>query len=86
VLDVYARPYDSRYPVLCMDEQPMQLLKETRNPLQFRRKRPGRRERVGRRQTRRRLGPRVFRRFLTPHDMRRPAGSSPLAPPRNRSG
>ena len=31
VLDVYARPYDSRYPVLCMDEQPMQLLKETRS-------------------------------------------------------
>ena len=24
VLDVYARPYDARYPVLCMDEQPMQ--------------------------------------------------------------
>ena len=33
VLDVYARPYDSRYPVLCMDEQPMQLLKETRKPI-----------------------------------------------------
>jgi hypothetical protein len=33
VLDVYTRPYDARYPVLCMDEQPMQLLKETRTPL-----------------------------------------------------
>jgi hypothetical protein len=33
VLDVYARPYDSRYPVLCMDEQPIQLLKETRKPI-----------------------------------------------------
>ena len=33
VLDVYARPYDGRYPVLCMDEQPMQLLKETRVPI-----------------------------------------------------
>jgi hypothetical protein len=33
VLDVYARPYDARYPVLCMDEQPMQLLKETREPI-----------------------------------------------------
>jgi hypothetical protein len=33
VLDVYARPYDSRYPVLCMDEQPVQLLKETRKPI-----------------------------------------------------
>ena len=33
VPDVYARPYDARYPVLCMDEQPMQLLKETRKPI-----------------------------------------------------
>jgi DDE superfamily endonuclease len=30
VLDVYERPYDSAIPVLCMDEQPVQLLKETR--------------------------------------------------------
>ena len=29
VLDVYARPYAPRHPVLCMDEQPIQLLKET---------------------------------------------------------
>jgi len=33
VLDVYARPYQARYPVLCMDEQPIQLLKETRVPI-----------------------------------------------------
>jgi len=33
VLDVYARPYDLRFPVLCMDEQPIQLLKETRVPI-----------------------------------------------------
>jgi hypothetical protein len=33
VLDVYARPYDARYPVLCMDEQPIQLLKESRQPI-----------------------------------------------------
>lgn len=33
VLDVYARPYDSRYPKLCMDEQPIQLLRETRTPI-----------------------------------------------------
>ena len=33
VLDVYERPYDSRYPVLCMDEQPIQLLKDTREPI-----------------------------------------------------
>ena len=33
VLDVYARPYDPRHPVVCMDEQPIQLLKETRQPI-----------------------------------------------------
>jgi hypothetical protein len=33
VLEVYSRPYDSRHPVLCMDEQPVQLLKETRVPI-----------------------------------------------------
>jgi DDE superfamily endonuclease len=30
VLDVYEKPYDSAQPVLCMDEQPVQLVKETR--------------------------------------------------------
>jgi hypothetical protein len=30
VLETYAQPYDSRFPVVCMDEQPVQLLKETR--------------------------------------------------------
>lgn len=33
VLETYAAPYDSDYPVLCMDEQPVQLLKETRVPI-----------------------------------------------------
>jgi DDE superfamily endonuclease len=33
VLEVYAQPYNARYPVLCMDEQPIQLLKETRTPI-----------------------------------------------------
>ena len=33
VLDTYALPHDPRVPVLCMDEQPMQLLKETRTPI-----------------------------------------------------
>ena len=42
VLDVYARPYDSRYPVLCMDEQPIQLLKETRTPISGTKKHPRR--------------------------------------------
>ena len=30
VLDTYAIPYDAAFPVVCMDEQPVQLLKETR--------------------------------------------------------
>ena len=30
VLEVYRRPYDPKRPVICMDEQPTQLLKETR--------------------------------------------------------
>ena len=33
VLDVYHRPYDPCRPVLCMDEQPVQLIKETREPI-----------------------------------------------------
>jgi len=33
VLEVYSRPYDASRPVLCMDEQPVQLLKETRVPI-----------------------------------------------------
>lgn len=33
VLDVYHRPYDPCQPVLCMDEQPVQLIKETRQPI-----------------------------------------------------
>jgi hypothetical protein len=34
VLETYAKPYDPARPVLCMDEQPVQLLKETRVPIQ----------------------------------------------------
>jgi hypothetical protein len=33
VLDVYQRPLDSLYPVVCMDEQPVQFIRETRKPL-----------------------------------------------------
>ena len=33
VLETYEKPYDSRCPVVCMDEQPVQLLKETRTPI-----------------------------------------------------
>lgn len=33
VLDIYKRPYDSKYPVVCMDESSKQLIKEVRQPL-----------------------------------------------------
>ena len=33
VLDIYAMPYDPDCPVVCMDEQPIQLFKETRTPI-----------------------------------------------------
>jgi hypothetical protein len=33
VLEVYKRPYDPRYPVVCMDEQPKQLISEVSAPI-----------------------------------------------------
>lgn len=33
VLETYEKPYDMSYPVVCMDEQPVQLVKETRQSL-----------------------------------------------------
>jgi hypothetical protein len=33
VLDVYKRPFDPRYPVICMDESPKQMIAETRVPI-----------------------------------------------------
>ena len=33
VLDVYKTLYDKRYPVVCMDESPKQLIKQTRIPI-----------------------------------------------------
>ena len=33
VLDTYEKPYDSTHPVLCMDEKPVQVIKETREPI-----------------------------------------------------
>lgn len=33
VLDVYKRPYDPRRPVVCMDESPRQLIRETKVPI-----------------------------------------------------
>ena len=38
VLEVYSRPYDKRFPVVCMDEKPLQLLADAR---QGRRKKNG---------------------------------------------
>ena len=34
VLEPYANPYDRTHPVLCMDEKPVQLVKETRKPIE----------------------------------------------------
>ena len=42
VLAVYERPYDSTAPVVCMDEQPVQLIKETRLPIPVAPGRPAR--------------------------------------------
>ncbi len=36
VLDVYSRPYDPRFPVICMDEASKQLVGEFRDPLPMR--------------------------------------------------
>jgi len=33
VFETYAQPYDPPFPVVCMDEQSVQLLKETRVPI-----------------------------------------------------
>ena len=33
VLDVYKRPFNSRFPVICMDESPKQLIGETKTPI-----------------------------------------------------
>ena len=35
VLEVYHRPSDPRRPVISLDEQPMQLIGETRRPISF---------------------------------------------------
>lgn len=41
-LDVYAKPYDSKNPVVCMDEQPVPLIGETRVPIPATKKHPQR--------------------------------------------
>ncbi len=43
VLDVYKRPYDADYPVVCMDESPKQLIQEVRSSIKIK---PGQQARV----------------------------------------
>ena len=43
VLDVYKRPYNELFPVVCMDESPKQIIKETRDPVPMK---PGQEARV----------------------------------------
>ena len=42
VLETYQRPYDAGCPVVCRDEQPVQLVKETREPVASPAERPRR--------------------------------------------
>ena len=42
ILETYEQPYNADYPVLCMDEQPVQLHKEVRKPISATRRRPRR--------------------------------------------
>ena len=42
VLETYEKPYDSDHPVICMDEQPVQLIKETKQPIEATQDRPKR--------------------------------------------
>ena len=42
VLELYCEPYDPKAPVVCMDEQPRQLIKETRLPASMGQGRPAR--------------------------------------------
>jgi hypothetical protein len=42
VLEVYKRPYDPQYPVVCLDEQSKQLIAETRTPIAAAAGRPAR--------------------------------------------
>jgi DDE superfamily endonuclease len=44
VLDVYKRPYDPKFPVVAMDEKPVQLLADTREPLPAQRNRARRQD------------------------------------------
>jgi hypothetical protein len=43
-VEVYTRPYDPRYPQVCMDEVSKQLLRDTHQPLPMEPGRPQRRD------------------------------------------
>ena len=40
VLEIYSQPYNAAFPIICMDEQPAQLTKETREPIAATREHP----------------------------------------------
>lgn len=42
VLEIYERPYNAHHPVICMDEQPLQLIKETRQAIAATKNKPQR--------------------------------------------
>ena len=42
VLETFEKPYDPSRPVVCMDGQPVQLVKETRQPISATKNRPRR--------------------------------------------
>jgi len=42
VLETYAQPHNKAFPIVCMDEQPVQLTKETREPIAATREHPQR--------------------------------------------
>ena len=42
VLKTYAQPYGAAFPVVCMNEQPVQLTKETQEPIAATREHPRR--------------------------------------------
>lgn len=43
ILEVYSRPYNENYPVVCMDEKPLQLLADARRKIKME---PGKSERI----------------------------------------
>ncbi|HWR62422.1 MAG TPA: IS630 family transposase [Clostridia bacterium] len=44
ILEVYALPYDPKIPLVCMDEQPYQLLGESREPVPMKPGQPGKQD------------------------------------------